>query len=64
MADDNHNAASPSDQNLGDELAFLAAMRKFRQAREQGDPESIAQAEKELQEVVRGELRRQESGCA
>ena len=64
MANENPGASYPTDESLGDELAFMAAMRKFRQARELGDPKRIAQAEKELQEVVRGELRRQESGYA
>lgn len=46
-------------QEMEYELAFLSAMRAFRAARDSGDAETIAQAEKALQEVVRGELQAQ-----
>ncbi|MBR3317712.1 MAG: hypothetical protein IKG21_07880 [Atopobiaceae bacterium] len=46
-------------QEMEYELAFLSAMRAFRAARDSGDAEAIAQAEKTLQEVVRGELQAQ-----
>ena len=43
------------DQAKG-EVDFLNAMNAYRRAKDTGDPETIAQAERNLQAYVRGEL--------
>ncbi len=43
------------DQAKG-EVDFLNAMNAYRRAKDAGDPETIAQAERNLQAYVRGEL--------
>ena len=52
------------DEEMASELAFMSAMRAYRRARESGDPEAIAEAERAWQEQVRGELLAREGGCA
>lgn len=52
-----------SNNELESELAFLEAQRRFKQARESGDPEAIREAEDAWRAMVRGELVRNE-GCA
>lgn len=45
------------------ELAFLEVQRRYRQARESGDPEAIKEAEEAWRAMVRAELVRKED-CA
>jgi hypothetical protein len=48
---------------LDSEMAFLEAMRVYRQARESGDPQAIAEAEEAWRGMVRQEMIERE-GCA
>lgn len=50
------------EQDMDAELAFLSAMRAYRQARESGDREAIAAAEQAWREMVRQEMLDRE-GC-
>lgn len=52
-----------SNNELEAELSFLEAQRRFKQARESGDPEAIREAEDAWRAMVRGELLSKE-GCA
>lgn len=45
------------DAQMEYELRFLEAMNAYRRAKETGDEQEIAEAEKAWQEVVREELR-------
>lgn len=44
------------DKTMGNELAFLSAMRSYREAKKSGDSEAIQKAEDALRDQVRQEL--------